>query len=187
MNSESAVPSVDAPTFSPSASRVNLLERDENHTVFTYGRLFVMMWHVDTMLGAVNFVSRHITEFACDLTPRRIGLLTVVEEHVSMPSAEARAGLAVLMQMKAPYLIRSAVAYEGSGFKAAAIRAVSTGIALLSNHSFPHRIFSGVGAATAWLGEGMTTALGTRHPGAQLARAVEDVRVTRRGMMSIAV
>jgi hypothetical protein len=187
MNSESAVVSVEEPTFSSGVSRVNVLERDENHTAFTYGRLFVMIWHVDTKLGAVNFVSRHITEFACEQTPRRIGLLTVVEEHVSMPSAEARAGLAVLMQMNAPYLVRSAVAYEGTGFKAAAIRAVSTGIALLSKHSFPHRIFSGVGAATAWLGEGMTTALGTRHPGAQLARAVDDVRVARRGIASRAV
>jgi hypothetical protein len=62
-----------------------------------------------------------------------------------MPSSEARKALADLMSM--PQLIRgSAVIMEGTGFRAAAVRRVVTGFALLSHHEFPHRICNVEGA-----------------------------------------
>ena len=46
----------------------------------------------------------------------------------------------------------SAVVHEGAGFRAAAVRSVVTGIAMLSKVPFPHHIFATVEQAAKWLG-----------------------------------
>ena len=158
------------------ANAPRILARDDDHLIFTCERLFTMIWKRETMLNAVNDTSRFITEFSESLSPKRIGLLTLIEVSAGMPSTAARAALAKLMKLNTPFLIRSAVGYEGTGFRGAAFRGVSTGIAVLSNHQFPHRIFAGVEAATDWLAEGMTNELDMALSGPSLARTVQQIR-----------
>ncbi len=157
----------------------HVLASDYNHTAFTYGALFAVLWHVDTLAAPVNVVSRMIGEFAAQQPRNRIGLLGVVEANGNLPPADARAALSRLLQVNSPWLIRSAVAFEGSGFKAAAVRGAATGIALLSRQNFPHRIFGGVSAATAWLAEGLAAELGISANGEELAAVIAQVRALR--------
>ena len=158
------------------AAGTRIVATDSNHLVFTFDRMFVMNWRVDTTRMAVSRVSQAITNFATSFTPARIILLTVIEVSASMPPADARDMLAKLMKVNTPYLIRSAVGYEGSGFRGAAFRAVSTGIAVLSNHEFPHRIFAGIPLATEWLAAGLSEELGQTVKGTTLADLVHRVR-----------
>lgn len=153
-----------------------LLVRDRDHIVFTYDRVFVMIWQNDTTQAAVNQANKFVVSFADRLTPKRFCLLTLVEVTATAPSAGARSGLAKMLQDNTPYLIGSAVGYEGSGFRGAAFRGVATGIAVLSNHQFPHRIFSGVGAAAEWLATGLTRELGAPFSGEAFAAAIQKMR-----------
>ena len=71
-------------------------------------------------------------------------LLTVVEEDAPMPPYEAREVVAVFLRNGAGRIRMSAVVHEGAGFRAAAVRSVVTGIAMLSKVPFPHHIFATV-------------------------------------------
>ena len=70
-----------------------ILARDDDHLIFTCERLFTMIWKRDTMLNSVNDTSRFITEFSASLSPKRIGLLTLIEVSAGMPSPAARAAM----------------------------------------------------------------------------------------------
>jgi hypothetical protein len=153
-----------------------LLVRDRDHVVFTYDRVVAMIWQHDTTEAAVSQASRLVAGFVQRLTPKRFCLLTVVEISATAPSSGSRAGLAKLLQDNTPYLIRSAVGYEGTGFRGAAFRGVATGIAVLSNHPFPHRIFAGVPDATEWLASGLSSELGGALQGVALADVVRKMR-----------
>jgi hypothetical protein len=153
-----------------------VLARDADHLVFTQDRVFAMVWVGDTRVDAVAQSLRLAAEFAAGLTPPRFCLLTVVEQEASLPSTPARTGLARLLQRNSAHLIGSAVAFEGSGFRAAAVRGVATSIALLSRHEFPHRVFSGTDAALSWLGEGIARERGAGPSGDELARALQHMR-----------
>jgi hypothetical protein len=160
----------------PDTKSLRILERDANHMAFTCERLFVMNWRISTNLADVKRCSQLISEFAERFSPKRIGLLTVIELNALMPSSSSRNELAKLMRVNTPYLVRSAVGYEGTGFRGAAFRGASTGIALLSNHQFPHRIFAGVPAATEWLASALASELGSTVSGRTLAEIVNRVR-----------
>ena len=70
----------------------------------------------------------------------------------------------------------SAVVYEGDGFKAATLRAVVTGIAVLSRPIYPHVVFASTISAINW------TARHYSHDGPvwaeQVRNAVDELRVT---------
>jgi hypothetical protein len=74
----------------------------------------------------------------------------VLEAAAKMPSAESRAGLADFMHGYRDRFRASALAFEGTGFRAASIRAVVTGLSALARHSFPHAVFASVPEALAW-------------------------------------
>jgi hypothetical protein len=160
---------------------LDVLESDRDHTVFTYGRFLVLIWHGETQPGAVKIASRHIGEFISRLNPPRIGSLTIVDVVAAPPSHDARAALAELMKVHASSVIASAVALEGDGFKAAANRCVSTGIALLSRHRFPHRVFAGVRQASLWLAPAVNEEMSSPVNGNSLAKVVAEVRSQRVG------
>lgn len=158
------------------ATGMRVLARDNDHLVFTYDRLFTMVWRHETHAAAVSRAMQLLDTFAESLTPKRFCLLTVVEPTAPLPPSAARAALARLLRINADYLIRSAVGYEGAGFRAAAVRGVATGIAVLSNHQFPHRIFAGVEPATEWLASGLANEMDGQINGTALADVVHSVR-----------
>jgi len=160
----------------PHTIGLHIMAHDGDHLVFTYQRLFSMIWQHQTAPTAVNRAFQYVRDFAESQSPRRFCLLTVIESSATMPSSPARARLAMLMRECSAHVIRSAVGFEGSGFRGAAIRGVATGIAVVSKHQFPHRIFADVEAATEWLADGLTSELGVVK-GHELA---EVVRVARR-------
>lgn len=153
-----------------------MLAHDRDHFVFTLDRFFTMVWRRETRIDAVKRVNRIINDFAVSLTPQRFCLLTLVEAGAPMPPAGARAGLAHLLHANADFLVASAVAFEGSGFRAAAVRGVATSIAVMSNHQFPHRVFSSVFEATDFLSAELSRELGGRVDGRKLIDTLHSLR-----------
>jgi hypothetical protein len=153
-----------------------VLVHDRDHFVFTCDRFFVMVWRRETRIDAVKRVNRIVTDFAVSLTPQRFCLLTLVEAGAPLPPAGSRAGLAHLLHANADFLVASAVAFEGSGFRAAAVRGVATSIAVMSNHQFPHRVFSSVFQATDFLVGELERELGGHVDGRKLLDGLHNLR-----------
>jgi hypothetical protein len=133
-----------------------------------------MVWRRDTVASVARRVHAGIVQFARQ--HERIGVVTLIEERASLPPVDARKELAALMNEVEPFAVRSAVICEGTGFRAAAFRAASTGIALLANYSFPHRVFASIELGGAWLIKGLTEEMGAKYRVQEIGRAVNQIR-----------
>jgi hypothetical protein len=74
--------------------------------------------------------------------------------HVSLEAPllkELRAEAERLMTTSPKELLAVAEVIEGSGFLAATVRSIATGLVLVTRPPFPTRIFAGVEPAAAWL------------------------------------
>ncbi|MEO8178971.1 MAG: hypothetical protein ABI895_09080 [Deltaproteobacteria bacterium] len=84
----------------------------------------------------------------------RMLLLTVIEEQAPLPPLEVRMELVSSLKAGNGRIERSALVFEGEGFRAASVRAVVAGVSLFSRPEYPHRVFASVGSAARFLGAG---------------------------------
>jgi len=134
----------------------------------TWREIFLTVWCDKTTVEGVQEGRRIFAEHL-KANPSGVLVLTIVDERAPMPDGEARDALGELLKSGAKQTKKSAVVFEGAGFRAAAVRSVVTGITVFSRPPFPHKIFGTVDEATQFLeGEGMTAA--------QLAGVIADVR-----------
>jgi hypothetical protein len=126
------------------SSTWNVVTITHDYALASLNEIAAIIWRHETTLEGIRNSNKLVAEVARH-HPKGIALLTVITEKASMPSNDARKALADLMS--AHRLIRcSAVIMEGTGFRAAAVRSVVTGFALLSHYEFPHRICDVEGA-----------------------------------------
>jgi hypothetical protein len=125
-----AVPSLDPP---------RLVEHHTDFALGEWGDLFIPIWLRRTHLFAAQ---RAIAESARMIRqhPGGIAMLTVVGPDAGPPDRAATALLAAHMTSIAAHVVYSAVVFEGVGFRAAFVRAVTTGLSLLAKHPYPHRV-----------------------------------------------
>jgi hypothetical protein len=126
-------------------------ELTEDHLVLTWERCVGVVWKRETTIAGMAKVEAVFKE---QLTRYQTGLylLTVIEEGASLPPAEAREAVAIFLRTAAGKIRMSAVVHEGSGFRAAAVRSVVTGLSMLVRLPYPHEIFATVEQAAKWLG-----------------------------------
>jgi len=135
----------------PMDVRIKVSSRD---AVFAlWDRVALALWRGKTTSGAVRRGSEILAEHAA-AWDGRVLLLTVVEENVPLPALEARMELVSLLKNANGLVERSALVFEGEGFRAASVRAVVAGVSLFSRPEYPHRVFASVGAAARFLGGG---------------------------------
>jgi hypothetical protein len=126
-------------------------ELTEDHLILTWERCVGVVWKRETTLEAMEKVE---TVFKEQLARYESGLylMTVIEEGASLPPSEAREAVAIFLRSCAGKIRMSAVVHEGSGFRAAAVRSVVTGLSMLVRLPYPHEIFATVEQAAKWLG-----------------------------------
>jgi hypothetical protein len=107
--------------------------------------------------------------------PQGIVMLTLVGNDAHQPDSAAVKLLAAHMSNIAGHIQHSAVVFEGVGFRAAFIRAITTGLSLLANHPYPHRVCS-FDSAVGGVALAMTRANGSPVAPASVRRAVEELR-----------
>jgi len=122
-----------------------------------WDRVALALWRGQTTAAAVRRGSEILAEHAATCDGRAL-LLTVVEENVPLPPLEARMELVALLRNASGQVERSALVFEGEGFRAASVRAVVAGLSLFSRPEYPHRVFPSVGAAGRFLGGGRADA-----------------------------
>jgi hypothetical protein len=127
----------------------------------TWQRIVLAVWRGNTTVAAVRLGDQVLAQHA-EERGERVFLLTVVEENCPLPPVEARVELAACLRRASAVVARSAVVFEGEGFRASSVRAVVAGISLFSRPEYPHRVFASVSSAARFLASG----LGVASPGA---------------------
>jgi hypothetical protein len=128
-------------------ARVVVLEHD--YCIATWGPVYIVIFRHETTMEGVRAVEQRLQEFH-RLTSHG-AFITIVEANAPLPEAHVRDALASLLKKMASFIRSSAVVHEGSGFRAAAVRGVVTGLTLLARQPYPHRIFARFDDAARWL------------------------------------
>lgn len=143
-----AIASIAPQGVAPGVQELTLFEHDDQHGVGAWRNLLIVVWRKDTRAAAVDGVSAVLTELT--RRHRDVALLQVIEEGATAPDADARRALSAMLRQHGGAIRCSAIVYEGDGFRAATLRAVVTGIALLSRPAYPHVVFASTIAAINW-------------------------------------
>ncbi|HEY6877594.1 MAG TPA: hypothetical protein VI299_06220 [Polyangiales bacterium] len=117
----------------------------------TWDRCVGVVWKRETTAEGVEALTEAYREQTARY-PSGVYLLTIVEKDAPMPPVEQREAVAVFLRSGAGRTRMSAVVIEGTGFRAAAVRSVVTGLAMLVRLPYPHEIFSSLEQAAKWLG-----------------------------------
>jgi len=155
------------------SSTWNVVTKTHDYALATWNEIAALVWRHDTTLEGIQNSNTLVADVARQ-HPKGIALLTLISEVAPMPSSEARKTLAELMSSNR-FIRCSAVIMEGTGFRAAAVRSVVTGLTLLSRHEFPHRICDVEGAVKMYT-DVMPRVTGRAWDPDAVRRAINDLR-----------
>jgi len=116
-----------------------LVRKHSDYALAHWQQIFAVIWRRETTVEGADDLRASCTAFA-RTQPRGIGLLTVVESGAPMPPAPARRAIADFLASGSTFIKCSAVVFEGSGFRAAAVRSVVTGLTLMARQAYPHKV-----------------------------------------------
>lgn len=156
-------------------SGVQLCDASVDHAVGTVEQVLVIIWRVRTLVSAVDAISRAYDALIVDC-PEGIGLLNIVEQTAPMPTSDARERIAAFLR-ESTGIKASAVAFEGTGFRAAAVRSVVAGLSLLARQPFPHKIFPTLETASDWLVPELKQHVQVDYDAASFIREVQRLRL----------
>ena len=147
-----------------------------DYALATFRDLYIVIWRRNTTMASVRAVRRGALAFA-DQRPKGIALLTIIEEEAPMPPSEPREALALFMRDAGDHIKASGVVFEGTGFRAAAVRSVVVGLTMLARQKYPHKVFAELEETTAWM-ERELAAVGLTQPFAaqEVNEAVLSIR-----------
>lgn len=133
-----------------------ILSSNPDQSLATWRDTFVLIYHVNTTKAGVDLLDQKCEAFA-KTRPNGIALITIVEENAPMPPSEARDALAAFLGRQSASIKVSAVVYEGSGFRAAAVRSVVAGLTLMARQTYPHKVFATAEEGITWMAPQMPT------------------------------
>jgi len=166
------------PSISPPAPAEPAPIVDESTDDYVFGRLanvVLYAWRRETTPRSLR-VAQASLELAREAGGGKLFLAGVAEETAVVPGSELRAEISRLINRNAGALVASAFAFEGKGFRAAAIRSVGIGVSLLSRGAVPHRVFGTTTAGVEWAVEKMREAGAACPEPGQIVRAFAALR-----------
>ena len=140
-----------------------------------WNAIFIVIWRHETTSEGVHILGGKLKEHH-DAYPGGGGLLTIIEQGAPMPTSEVRTDLARFLTEGARVIRSSAVAFEGAGFRAAAVRGVVTGLTMLARQPYPHKVFATMADAAQWLGTSLKETAKLEVDSAALLKALNDLR-----------
>jgi hypothetical protein len=138
MTSPTANPSP-PPTSMPRDS--NILHVEKDYALATFGDVFMVIWRHETSMAGAEALRRECLAFA-ETRPKGIALLTIIEERAPMPPSDSRACIAGFLRDASEVIRASGVVFEGSGFRAAAVRSIVISLTMLAGQKYPHKVFA---------------------------------------------
>lgn len=123
--------------------------KDPDFSCLSSGSLVAAVWHGETSLAAVGKMDRAICLQAA-ATQTNVSVLVVVQ-RLQPPSPETRAGITNMMKARKDIISCCGLVFQATGFGAAVVRGVVTGLLLVSNNPFPYRVFDSSSRALDWM------------------------------------
>ena len=154
-----------------------MIEATKDHLISTWHNVLILVWKQETTTNGVNKLKATYASLS-ERFPKNVFLLTIVEQDAPMPASTVRVALADFLASCGGKMVLSGVVHEGSGFRAAAVRSVVTGLAMMANLPYPHKVFANVDDAARWLH--MSSPVGKDWNDLALIAAVREAR--SRGM-----
>lgn len=142
-----------------------------DQSVATWGDAFIIIFHGNTTVPGVRAIDEAVTAFT-RARPNGIGIVTIVEETAPMPPSDAREALVSALEAISGTVKVSAVAFEGTGFRAAAVRSVVAGLTMVARQAYPHKVFATVEEAMAWMAPQMPNPTSSR----ELSDVIRELR-----------
>lgn len=142
--------------------------KSDTYCVASWNGILLQLWLKGTPLSGVREVRRLAREMGDSLR----GTLVVIGRDAYMPDEAARAELAAFTKESVPRMARSAMVFEGDGFRASVVRSIMVGLAAAARIGVKYKIFANVAEAAAWMTEEPALDLA---PGS-LEAAVRDLR-----------
>jgi len=128
-----------------------LHEVTRDHIIMTASNFVIAIFRHETTLGGVRVIQRVYDEHA-RVFPKGVYMLTLVEQSAPLPGTQERDALAKFLASGAGRTRMSAVIHEGTGFRAAMVRGVVTGLTMVARLPYPHKIFATLEEAASWFG-----------------------------------
>ncbi len=145
-----------------------------DHAFGGWRDFLVVIWRGETTMEGIAELEAHLAAFAAG-QPDGVVLVTIVERRAPLPPGKVRDALARFMARSAS-IRASGVVFEGSGFRASAVRSVVTGLTMLAKQPYPHKVFATVEQASVWLVEETNRVMGRSYQPEDLIGGIEAIR-----------
>ena len=145
---------------------------DEDHIKGTAFNIAFMVWRRRTLVGPYREGIQLVSALALK-HPTGVGVMQVVETEASPPDSETRKAFADFLKQKAIQFF--SVTHEGTGFKAASVRAIVSGVHALARPSFEHAVHSTVADASRWVAA-QNRRIGRRDEWQAIERVMQTLR-----------
>jgi hypothetical protein len=122
----------------------------EDHVVGSAQSLVIVIWKRRTLMTHLTDV-RTAIQRARRAVPMPVCLMQIVPPEALVPDPGIRKALAMMLRESTDSISHSAVVQLGSGFRASIVRSIVTGVTVMSNPGFPHRVFSSIEHACDWM------------------------------------
>jgi len=132
------------------ASELEVLEDDHDHVKGVLSNLVMVVWRRRTLLGPYRDAMQLVTRVG-RRHPTGVGVMQVVEVDAVPPDSDTRNAFGEMMRH--PAVKHFSLTHEGTGFKAASVRAIVSGVNALARPRFPHSVHSSVADASRWAAE----------------------------------
>lgn len=120
---------------------------DEDHVKGVAFNIVFMVWRRRTLAEPYRAGARLVAQLGAKF-PEGVGVMQVVEVDAVPPDSDARK---VFVEFLKQEIIKHySVTHEGTGFKAASVRAIVSGVQTLARPTFEHSVHSSVAAAARW-------------------------------------
>ena len=131
------------------SSGLRILESDAEHGKAIHKHILFVVWRRETRASAYARIGELVAQLAQDY-PDGIGILQTVEVGAIPPDAGARQEFLKVMEICQGRVRHFSVVHEGTGFKAASVRAIMSGVYFYVSPKFPHGVFSSLTEAAHW-------------------------------------
>lgn len=155
---------------------LDIIACDADHAKGVAFNMLFMVWRYHTtaaayrhgIVTALNLIKRY---------PEGIGICQLIELEALPPDSEARTALVHMMHL--PGIRHFTATYEGTGFKAAAVRAVLSSVHALGRPKFAHSVHGSLAEAARWHAA-QQAALGRPETATLIERMAAEVRRRQR-------
>lgn len=158
------------------SSNLTLLDsRPGEFAFYGWNNVTLIIWPTQATGYAVERLTA-VTERMIGIFAQGVSNIHVVANGAPLPTAEARAGFVDIMKRHEARLACVAVVLEGSGFWAATLRSVITGMRMVSPRTFPMRFHESIAEVPRWLPKEHERLTGTELIPDGLYRALAEAR-----------